>query len=174
MPPAASAARAQDRIPMVVPVRSNRGNVTIPLADESFKVLGDLLLFAGPNLVPAEKWEQAKRQPGTQVLLREKIKAMRAEEFTKGMSHTVGRTILEEGEPVPADAPLSAMSETAAIELVKDVSDQTMLARLKSSESRAPVRRAIDARIEEIKDPAKAATAAEAAAGMGRATIAQE
>lgn len=161
-------------VPMVVPVRSNRGNISIPLADEAWKVRGELVLFAGPNMVPAETWAQAKRQPGVQKLLAEKIKFMRAEEFTKALAHTVGKTVIEEGRPVPAAAPLSAMNETEACELVKDIGDQTLLQHLQRSESRAVVKRAIEERIAEIKDPAKAANAAEAAAGSTKATIAME
>jgi hypothetical protein len=181
MPPAVAAESTSQQstspkkaIAMVVPVRSNRGNVSIPLADDKWKVVGDLLLLAGPNMVPAEKWEQAKRQPMVQALLAERIKSMKAEEFTKAMGHTVGKTVLEEGRPVPADAPLSGMNETDACALVADIADQTLLQTLRRSESRVAVRRAIEARIEAIKDPAKAANAAEASAGSMKAQITTE
>ncbi len=179
MPPAAAAAASTDSapaekkkaIPMVVPVRSNRGNVSIPLADDKWRVLGELLLLPGPNMVPADQWEQAKRQPMCQALLKEVIRPMKAEEFTKALGHTAGKTVLEEGKPVPAAAPLSGMSETEACALVQDCGDQTLLQMLKAAESRVSVRRAIEARIEAIRDPAKAANAAEAAAGSTKATI---
>lgn len=180
MPPAAAVASTDSdpagkrKIPMVVPVRSNRGNVSIPLADEKWKVTGELLLFAGPNMVPADKWEQAKRQPMVRALLEERIKGMKAEEFTKVLGHTVGRCVLEENKPCPAEAPLSGMSETDACSLVADIADQTLLQTLRRAEGRVAVRRAIELRIEVIRDPAKAANAAEAAAGSMKATISTE
>lgn len=154
--------------PMVVTVRSNRGNVSIPLANEQGRIIGDLQLAAGPNLVPLDQWEAAKRQPMVRILLAEKIVAVKALEQNH---RVVGRTVLEEGKPVPAAAPLSALDDTAAIELVKDVADDGLLARLLKVESRAPVRRAIEARALELRDPAKAASLAEAAAGSTKATI---
>ena len=174
MPPEAaqqSQAPSKRAIPMVVPVRSNRGNVSIPLAGEDWRVTGELILYPGPNMVPMDQWEQAKRQPGCQRMLREIIKPMRAEEFTKGMAHTVGKPVLEEGRPVPAEAPLSGMTDTDACALVADIGDQQLLNRLRTAEGRVAVRRAIEARIEAIRDPAKTASAAEAAAGSTKAQI---
>ncbi len=180
MPPAAAAADStppadgKKKIPMVVPVRSNRGNITCPLADDNWKVTGELLLFPGPNMVDADKWARAKKQPMVQALLAEKIKPMRAEEFTKTLAHTVGKTVIEEGKPVPAAAPLSGMSDSEAIELVADCGDQTLLTMLRQAESRVAVRKAIEARIEVIRNPEKAGAVADAAGVSTKAQISTE
>ena len=156
---------------MVVPVMSNRGAITIPVmvgGDDSARRRVDLQLSPGPNLVPADLWELAKRQPGVRRLMSCKIPSVRAPEQPQ---NKVGKPVIEEGKPVPASAPLAGMSDTDAIELVKDSYDAGLLNGLLKTEARAPVRRAIQARLEELKDPAKAASLAEAAAGSSKASI---
>lgn len=157
-------------VPMVVPVYSHRGNVTIPIILESSGARRrfELQLTAGPNMVPVEHWEAAKKQPGVRRMLNAKIQAVKAQEQQQAK---IGKSPLEEGKPVPAAAPLSGMSETEAVELVKDSADASMLGVLLKAESRGPVRRAIEGRLQEIKDPAKAASQAEAAAGSTKASI---
>ncbi len=169
----ATAEKTAAPIPMVVPVRSNKGNVSIPYDNgktgEERVTVGSLHLLAGPNLVPLSTWEACKRNPSTGALLESRIPFMVAAEQDKRL---VGRCVLEEGKPVPASAPLAAMDESAAVAMVADMLDANLLTQLQGLEHRVAVRKAIEARIASIKDPTKGqATAAEAAAGMGRATI---
>lgn len=160
---------------MVVPVRSNRGNITIPYdngktGDERVMV-GDLFLTAGPNLVPLDKWLAAKRNPSLIALMKGRVPSIRAPEQRPEL---IGKPIVEEGAPVPAAAPLAALSETEACDLVKDVVDVTLLTQLQAVEHRAPVRRAIETRMVQLKDPSKFMNGAEAAAGSRHATITLE
>lgn len=138
---------------MLVPVRSNRGNITIPYdngKEKEGRLKGDLHLVAGPNLVPFEVWEACKRNPSVGSLLRAKIPNHAADEYRR--ANIGGKMVMEEGRPVPAAAPLSAYDDASACNLVADILDVQLLRQLEAIEPRAVVRRAIIARISAINE----------------------
>ncbi len=155
--PAGAEPKAKDTL---TPVLNNLGPRGIPLpavikagADEKtapviVQAASLLLLPSGLSFVKTSEWERAKQLDNVRVLLNERIRGTKAEEWRE---MPIGQKVLVESAPVAARNPLGTLDEAKAIDYLADIKDPTVLGFLAEMETRPKVVRAIKAQKETIE-----------------------
>ena len=115
-----------------------------------------LALPPGWSLQPPDLWEQAKKNPVTQLMLRDRIQPSAAPEQNQAR---VGHPKIEEGPVVPSAAPLRDVGQDQALEMIREIHVVAMLKLLLREEKREMVAKELRVRLERIEK-----------AGRGKAT----